>query len=40
VSEQERLDTLEKRIRERDAEVPEKLERRLGALESLRTSLL
>jgi argininosuccinate lyase len=40
VSEQERLDTLEKRIRERDAELPEKLERRLGALESLRTSLL
>jgi hypothetical protein len=40
VSERERLDTLEKRIRERDAELPEKLERRLGALESLRTSLL
>jgi hypothetical protein len=40
VSEQGRLDTLEKRIRERDAAVPEKLARRLGALESLRTSLL
>jgi hypothetical protein len=39
VSEQGRLDTLEKRIRERDAAVPEKLARRLGALESLRTSL-
>lgn len=39
VSEQGRLDTLEKRIRERDAAVPEKLARRLGALESLRTAL-
>jgi hypothetical protein len=39
VSEQERLDKLELRIRERDAALPEKLERRLGALESLRTSL-
>ena len=38
-NERERLDTLEKRIRERDAAVPEKLERRLGALESLRTVL-
>ena len=39
VSERERLDKLELRIRERDADLPEKLERRLGALESLRTSL-
>ena len=39
VSEQDRLDTLEKRIRERDADVPDKLARRLVALESLRTSL-
>ena len=39
VSERERLDTLEARIRDRDAEAPEKLARRLGALESLRTSL-
>jgi len=39
VSEQNRLNTLEQRIRERDAALPEKLERRLGALESLRSSL-
>jgi len=39
VSEQGRLNTLEQRIRERDAALPEKLERRLGALESLRSSL-
>ena len=38
-NERERLDTLEKRIRDRDAALPEKLERRLGALESLRTAL-
>ena len=40
VNEQERLNTLEQRIRDRDAALPEKLERRLGALESLRTALL
>ena len=39
VNEQERLNTLEQRIRDRDAALPEKLERRLGALESLRTAL-
>jgi hypothetical protein len=38
-NERVRLDTLEKRIRDRDAALPEKLERRLGALESLRTAL-
>jgi hypothetical protein len=38
-NERVRLDTLEKRIRDRDAAMPEKLERRLGALESLRTAL-
>jgi hypothetical protein len=39
LSEQERLNTLEKRIRDRDADAPEKLTRRLDALETLRTAL-
>lgn len=34
-----RLDQLEVRIRTRDAEEPEKLERRLGALANLREGL-
>jgi hypothetical protein len=37
--ERERLDQLEVRIRTRDAEEPEKLERRLGALANLREGL-
>ena len=38
--ESQRLDRLEQRIRTRDAEEPDKLERRLGALEKLRQSLV
>jgi hypothetical protein len=38
-SEQARLNTLELRIRDRDAADPEKLERRLQALEKLRAAL-
>ena len=37
--EMERLDKLEVRIRARDAEEPEKLETRLGALAAMRESL-
>ncbi len=37
--ESERLDLLERRIRDRDAEEPEKMDRRLVALEKLRESL-
>jgi hypothetical protein len=36
----QRLDKLEARIRGRDAAEPEKMERRLGALEKLRQSIL
>jgi hypothetical protein len=38
-NERARLDDLELRIRQRDAEEPEKLERRLRALGNLRTAL-
>lgn len=37
--ERQRLDQLEVRIRDRDADEPEKLERRLGALAKLRDGL-
>ena len=37
--EHERLDKLEARIRDRDAAVPDKLERRLTALATLRQGL-
>lgn len=37
--ERQRLDQLEDRIRRRDADEPEKLERRLGALAKLREGL-
>jgi len=39
VREMGRLDKLEARIRSRDAEEPEKLETRLGALAAMRASL-
>jgi hypothetical protein len=39
VREHARLDTLEARIRDRDKDNPTRLDRRLGALETLRSSL-
>ncbi len=39
VREHARLDTLEARIRDRDKDDPTRLDRRLGALETLRSSL-
>jgi hypothetical protein len=39
VRERARLDTLEARIRDRDKDHPTRLDRRLGALEKLRSSL-